>query len=61
MISLNVFVQGEMEAQVPVVYFPKSGGGLRRRKRDWVIPDINVAENNKGPYPLKISQVRKGL
>lgn len=50
-----------MEAQVPVVNFPKSGGGLRRRKRDWVIPDINVPENHKGPYPLKISQVRKTL
>ncbi|XP_034464880.1 B-cadherin-like [Hippoglossus hippoglossus] len=44
--------------EVPVLNFPKSGDGLKRRKRDWVIPDINVPENNKGPYPLKVSQIR---
>uniref|UniRef100_A0A7N8X3Q9 Cadherin-1 n=1 Tax=Mastacembelus armatus TaxID=205130 RepID=A0A7N8X3Q9_9TELE len=31
---------------------------MRRRKRDWVIPDISVAENNRGPFPQKISQIR---
>nr|XP_046258839.1 B-cadherin-like isoform X4 [Scatophagus argus] len=46
------------QPSVPVLHFPKSGEGLRRRKRDWVIPDINVAENDRGPYPLKISQIR---
>ncbi|XP_047198384.1 cadherin-1-like [Hippoglossus stenolepis] len=46
--------------EVPVLNFPKSGDGLKRRKRDWVIPDINVPENNKGPYPLKVSQIRSG-
>lgn len=54
-----VFLQGAADQEVPVLYFPaKSGNGLSRRKRDWVIPDINVAENHRGPYPLKISQVR---
>ncbi|XP_026164644.1 cadherin-1 isoform X2 [Mastacembelus armatus] len=43
---------------VPVLHFPKSGEGMRRRKRDWVIPDISVAENNRGPFPQKISQIR---
>uniref|UniRef100_H3BYY6 Cadherin-1 n=1 Tax=Tetraodon nigroviridis TaxID=99883 RepID=H3BYY6_TETNG len=47
-----------MEAQVPVVYFHKSGEGLKRRKRDMVIPPLNVPENHRGPYPLKISQIR---
>ncbi|XP_038593612.1 B-cadherin-like [Micropterus salmoides] len=47
------------DPEVPVLYFPKSGEGLRRRKkREWVIPDISVSENHKGPYPLKISQIR---
>ncbi|KAM7385047.1 hypothetical protein PAMP_001145 [Pampus punctatissimus] len=46
------------DPQVSVLHFPKSGEGLRRRKRDWVIPDINVAENDRGPYPLKVSQIR---
>uniref|UniRef100_A0A674PMD3 Cadherin-1 n=1 Tax=Takifugu rubripes TaxID=31033 RepID=A0A674PMD3_TAKRU len=49
---------GAMEAPVPVLYFQRSGGGLRRRKRDWVIPPIQVAENTRGPYPLEISKIR---
>uniref|UniRef100_A0A4W6G7P4 Cadherin-1 n=1 Tax=Lates calcarifer TaxID=8187 RepID=A0A4W6G7P4_LATCA len=43
---------------VPVLQFPKTGDGLRRRKRDWVIPDLKVSENARGPYPLKVSQIR---
>ncbi|XP_045913417.1 cadherin-1 [Micropterus dolomieu] len=46
------------ETLVPVLYFPKSGEGLRRKKREWVVPDISVSENHRGPYPLKISQIR---
>ncbi|TDH14724.1 hypothetical protein EPR50_G00023860 [Perca flavescens] len=34
------------------------GEGLRRRKREWVIPPISVVENDRGPYPLRLSQVR---
>uniref|UniRef100_A0A8D3CNX2 Cadherin-1 n=1 Tax=Scophthalmus maximus TaxID=52904 RepID=A0A8D3CNX2_SCOMX len=44
--------------QVPVLIFPKSSDGLKRRKRDWVIPDLSVPENDRGPYPLKVSQIR---
>ncbi|XP_060943717.1 cadherin-1-like [Limanda limanda] len=44
--------------EVPVLKFPKSVVGLKRRKRDWVIPAINVPENHKGPYPHKESQIR---
>ncbi|KAM9803896.1 B-cadherin-like [Neosynchiropus ocellatus] len=43
---------------VPVLYFPKSTRGLSRRKRDWVIPVLTVVENDRGPYPLKVSQIR---
>uniref|UniRef100_I3KJ13 Cadherin domain-containing protein n=1 Tax=Oreochromis niloticus TaxID=8128 RepID=I3KJ13_ORENI len=43
---------------VPVLQFPKSGGELRRRKRDWVIPPLNVPENQRGNYPLKVAQAR---
>ncbi|XP_057703544.1 cadherin-1-like isoform X2 [Corythoichthys intestinalis] len=46
------------DADIPVLHFPKSNGGLRRRKREWVIPNINVYEDDRGPYPLKISQIR---
>ncbi|XP_062286963.1 B-cadherin-like [Scomber scombrus] len=41
-----------------VLHFPKSSEGLRRRKREWAIPPISVAENERGPYPLKVSQIR---
>ncbi|GLD62702.1 protocadherin Fat 4-like protein [Lates japonicus] len=44
--------------EVPVLQFPKTGDGLRRRKRDWIIPDLKVSENDRGPYPLKVSQIR---
>uniref|UniRef100_A0A3P9HF10 Cadherin domain-containing protein n=1 Tax=Oryzias latipes TaxID=8090 RepID=A0A3P9HF10_ORYLA len=43
---------------VDVYYFPKSSNGLRRRKRDWVIPPINVPENSNGPFPLKMVTIR---
>ncbi|XP_040905076.1 cadherin-1 isoform X3 [Toxotes jaculatrix] len=43
---------------VPVLHFPKSADGLRRRKRDWVIPPINVPENNRGPFPSNVVQIR---
>uniref|UniRef100_A0A8C4FD07 Cadherin-1 n=1 Tax=Dicentrarchus labrax TaxID=13489 RepID=A0A8C4FD07_DICLA len=46
------------DPQVPVLHFPKHGDGLKRRKRDWVIPDLNVPENDRGPYPLRVSQIR---
>ncbi|XP_023252424.1 B-cadherin-like isoform X1 [Seriola lalandi dorsalis] len=51
-------ISSATEPQVPVIHFPKSGDGLRRRKRDWVIPDLTVVENDRGPYPLKVSQIR---
>uniref|UniRef100_A0A3P9LDQ7 Cadherin-1 n=1 Tax=Oryzias latipes TaxID=8090 RepID=A0A3P9LDQ7_ORYLA len=41
-----------------VLYFPKSSNGLRRRKRDWVVPPINHPENHNGPFPYKMVQIR---
>ncbi|XP_029306156.1 B-cadherin [Cottoperca gobio] len=51
-------IENATDQQVPILHFPKSGPGLRRRKRDWVIPEINVAENSRGPFPQKVSQIR---
>uniref|UniRef100_A0A3B4D527 Cadherin-1 n=1 Tax=Pygocentrus nattereri TaxID=42514 RepID=A0A3B4D527_PYGNA len=43
---------------VPVKEFPKSSGGLRRRKREWVIPPIRTPENDRGPFPKHIVQIK---
>uniref|UniRef100_A0A8C4FGW0 Cadherin-1 n=1 Tax=Dicentrarchus labrax TaxID=13489 RepID=A0A8C4FGW0_DICLA len=57
-LTKSVFSQSAADPQVPVLHFPKHGDGLKRRKRDWVIPDLNVPENDRGPYPLRVSQIR---
>ncbi|KAF3817707.1 hypothetical protein GH733_012994 [Mirounga leonina] len=31
---------------------------LRRRKREWVVPPISVAENGKGPFPQRLNQLK---
>ncbi|XP_029031830.1 cadherin-1-like [Betta splendens] len=49
--------QMESPAEMPVLYFPKTKG-LRRRKREWVIPDINFPENNRGPFPQEMTKIR---
>ncbi|KAG7468562.1 hypothetical protein MATL_G00144310 [Megalops atlanticus] len=49
--------QAEPTPAVPVLMFPQSSEGLRR-KRDWVIPPINFPENDRGPFPKKMVQIR---
>ncbi|XP_038155338.1 cadherin-1-like [Cyprinodon tularosa] len=44
--------------EAPVLLFPQSSGGLKRRKRDWVIPPLSVSENHRGPYPYRLNQIR---
>ncbi|XP_027860257.1 cadherin-4-like [Xiphophorus couchianus] len=50
------------QAPTPVIMFPgsrvNSTRGLRRQKRDWVIPPINVAENSRGPFPQMLVSIR---
>ncbi|MEQ2204867.1 Chromodomain-helicase DNA-binding protein, partial [Xenoophorus captivus] len=50
--------------QVPEVLFPwrstvvSGDGTVRRVKRDWVIPPINVPENSRGPFPEVLVTIR---
>ncbi|XP_069739789.1 cadherin-4-like isoform X2 [Narcine bancroftii] len=37
---------------------PQISSGLRRHKRDWVIPPINVPENSRGPFPIHLVRIR---
>ncbi|KAJ6652500.1 hypothetical protein lerEdw1_011470 [Lerista edwardsae] len=42
-----------------VLRFPLARpGGLQRQKRDWVIPPIRVPENERGPFPKKLVQIK---
>ncbi|KAM8830553.1 cadherin-4-like isoform 1-T1 [Synchiropus picturatus] len=54
--------QESARAPPAVIRFPTSGlgrsKGLRRLKRDWVIPPINVAENSRGPFPQMLVSIR---
>ncbi|CAL8279854.1 unnamed protein product [Lota lota] len=42
------------------VVFPqrRADSQLKRMKRDWVIPPINVAENSRGPFPQELVRIR---
>ncbi|KAK1896816.1 Cadherin-2, partial [Dissostichus eleginoides] len=50
--------------RVPEILFPwrsmvvRGDGTLRRVKRDWVIPPINVAENSRGQFPEDLVRIR---
>ncbi|XP_061101141.1 B-cadherin-like [Conger conger] len=51
-------VQPQHSAALPVLMFPRSSKGLKRQKRDWVIPPINFPENDRGPFPKQMVQIR---
>ncbi|XP_067256347.1 cadherin-1-like [Chanodichthys erythropterus] len=44
-----------------VLMFPKSSKGLKRAKRDWVVPPFNVIENMRGPFPIKLVQIKSDM
>lgn len=57
--------QEDTGTQEVVIRFPPkqnlSSSQLRRQKRDWVIPPINVPENSRGPFPQMLVSVSPPL
>ncbi|TSX72094.1 Cadherin-4 [Bagarius yarrelli] len=59
----NYMAEGQEDTgtQEVVIRFPSrqqsSSGELRRQKRDWVIPPINVPENSRGPFPQMLVSI----
>ncbi|XP_031470896.1 B-cadherin [Phasianus colchicus] len=47
---------GRSLQEVPDV--PHAHTSLRRQKRDWVIPPIKVPENERGPFPKNLVQIK---
>uniref|UniRef100_A0A3B3S359 Cadherin-1 n=1 Tax=Paramormyrops kingsleyae TaxID=1676925 RepID=A0A3B3S359_9TELE len=43
---------------IPVLEFPWSSAGLKRRKREWVIPPITILEGGMGPFPKDVVRIR---
>ncbi|RXN14599.1 cadherin-4-like isoform X2 [Labeo rohita] len=41
-----------------ILTFPKSSTGLKRAKRGWIIPPFNLPENSRGPFPMKLVQIK---
>ncbi|XP_040185591.1 EP-cadherin-like [Rana temporaria] len=42
----------------PLLIFPEKQAGLKRRKRDWVVPPILVSENARGTFPKRLVQIK---
>ncbi|KAL1257097.1 hypothetical protein QQF64_012642 [Cirrhinus molitorella] len=37
---------------------PKTSNGIIRRKRDWLLPHVSIPENDKGPFPKEVVQIK---
>lgn len=46
------------ESKPELITFPSTHQGLRRQKRDWVIPPISCPENEKGEFPKNLVQIK---
>ncbi|KAL6461401.1 hypothetical protein MHYP_G00295450 [Metynnis hypsauchen] len=50
-----------LSSPVPVIEFPKSSRGLRGRTKRWVIPPVRIPENDRGPFPKEIVQIKSSF
>ncbi|XP_017212586.1 cadherin-1 [Danio rerio] len=41
-----------------ILIFPKSSLGLNRAKRCWILPPLTLHENGKGPFPMRLFQIK---
>uniref|UniRef100_A0A8C9SIJ6 Cadherin 2 n=1 Tax=Scleropages formosus TaxID=113540 RepID=A0A8C9SIJ6_SCLFO len=60
-VQLTPRIDGTVQWVQEIVYPPQSASGagsLKRMKRDWVIPPINVPENSRGPFPQELVRIR---
>ncbi|NXC12838.1 CADH2 protein, partial [Corythaeola cristata] len=50
------------QKKIEDIVFPwqqyKHSSPLKRQKRDWVIPPINLPENSRGPFPQELVRIR---
>ncbi|KAM4017478.1 cadherin-1-like [Anomaloglossus baeobatrachus] len=58
--SVPMFLWNEREQQAQMSSPEKKETSvlLRRKKRAWIIPPIHLSENERGPFPKRIVQVR---
>lgn len=56
----EVAVPPVMSKDLKEIAFPSrnTDSQLKRMKRDWVIPPINVPENSRGPFPQELVRIR---
>ncbi|XP_026070693.1 B-cadherin isoform X1 [Carassius auratus] len=57
----NIYSQEKELPSDQVLTFPKSSTGAKRAKRDWVIPPFQVPENSRGPFPMKLVQIKSNF
>uniref|UniRef100_A0AAR2JAP3 Cadherin domain-containing protein n=1 Tax=Pygocentrus nattereri TaxID=42514 RepID=A0AAR2JAP3_PYGNA len=50
--------QSESRSALPALECPKSSRGLKRQKREWVAPIINILEDERGPFPQFLYQIQ---
>ncbi|XP_065117808.2 cadherin-1-like [Paramisgurnus dabryanus] len=56
--AVNITPQMKSFPDDLIVRFPRSSAGLKRSKRGWVIPPLKVTENNRGPFPQYLAQIK---
>ncbi|MGH0119993.1 UNVERIFIED_CONTAM: hypothetical protein FKN15_061111 [Acipenser sinensis] len=55
----EVYPEAQRSNELNVVTFPSSSAaGLKRQKRDWVIPPVSISENERGPFPKFVVQIK---